>query len=249
MFLWLYTPKKSKKVSLNQRNPSLLSLTVEVGDMYFIYTYVCNCTVWEHEPAKRKHGTFDQMRKKNLQKRSSTSQLQRGHAANEAFGTQEEDFQFCERVFLHRYSLSFRDLHGDMQVLWLKMSKSEISFGRDSNFNFHVCFCGLKSNIIMKAYSECNEPFNRFYFSTRISWNVTIVIIWFGVLSQLSTGATDFWTREVYEPHNYASLEKVVKLECVRRYTSRTLADIYAVLQHEWGSKKKHTVPSMILWC
>ena len=101
---------------------------------------------------KRKHGTFDQMRKKDLQKRSSTSQLQRGHVANEAFGTQEEDFQFCERVFLHRYSLSFRDLHGDMQVLWLKMSKSEISFGKGAPISTSMFVFSGSKGILVSRY-------------------------------------------------------------------------------------------------
>ena len=79
----------------------------------------------------------------------ATSQLQLGHAANEAFGTQEEDFLFCERVFLHRYSLSFRDLHGDMQVLWLKMSKSEISFGKGAPISTSMfVFAGSKATLL-----------------------------------------------------------------------------------------------------
>ena len=190
--------------------------------------------------------------KKDLQKRSSTSQLQRGHAANEAFGTQEEDFQFCERVFLHRYSLSFRDLHGDMQVLWLKMSKSEISFGKGAPISTSMfVFSGSKGILVsIKVYRECNEPFYRFYFSTRISWNVTIVVddrIW-GFVTALHwcNWFLDAW--RVWTPQLCIAWKSGQTWMCTTVYVT-LLADIYADLQHEWGSKKKHTVPSMILWC
>ena len=121
---------------------------------------------------------------------------------------------------------------------------------RGSNFNFHVCFFGLKRNISIKVYRECNEPFYRFNFSTRISWNVTIVVddrIW-GFVTALHwcNWFLDAW--RVWTPQLCIAWKSGQTWMCTTVYVT-LLADIYADLQHEWGSKKKHTVPSMILWC
>eukprot|EP00435_Cladocopium_sp_Y103_P070454 s173_g35.t1 len=47
-------------------------------------------------------------------KGDSTWKLNHLSLSKEAFGTQECDFKFCERCFLHRYSLLFKDRHGEL---------------------------------------------------------------------------------------------------------------------------------------